>query len=359
MASDQEQLPVLPEDITTAWLGSKLGHEIRALDLTRIIYGTETKLFFNVSYCGNDEGTERPTQICMKGVFDPDMIAAQPWTITLAQREAEFYTKMAPSIKNMGYPKCWWAGSSERQGIAIMNDLNAEGCTFRAVNEAWSVEEVIRGVEQLAGLHGQYWGAKVEDHPYATNVYDSSMQFLCKDWSSITKDPGRPVIPNDLMDGERFNRLHDKYFATRNPRFRTILHGDTHVANTYLTAEGEPRWLDWSAVHVGSCFHDVAYFMCGALSIEDRRRNEMHVLGCYFDALHRFGGPRFAVEDEEVMIEFRRSFIANCIWVICPYGLQSKEHVDVLCERTVAAWDDHEVLSLIESQPHTVKALAG
>lgn len=46
-----------------------------------------------------------------------------------------------------------------------MNDLNTEGCTFRAANEAWSVEEVIRGVEQLAGLHGQYWGAKVEDHP--------------------------------------------------------------------------------------------------------------------------------------------------------------------------------------------------
>ena len=46
-----------------------------------------------------------------------------------------------------------------------MNDLNAEGCTFRDAKKAWSVEEVMRGVEQLAGLHGQYWGAKVEDHP--------------------------------------------------------------------------------------------------------------------------------------------------------------------------------------------------
>lgn len=46
-----------------------------------------------------------------------------------------------------------------------MNDLNAEGCTFRDAKDAWKVEEVMKGVEQLAGLHGQYWGAKVEDHP--------------------------------------------------------------------------------------------------------------------------------------------------------------------------------------------------
>lgn len=46
-----------------------------------------------------------------------------------------------------------------------MNDLNAEGCTFRDTKDAWSVEEVMKGVEQLAGLHAQYWGAKLEDHP--------------------------------------------------------------------------------------------------------------------------------------------------------------------------------------------------
>ncbi|POS69822.1 hypothetical protein DHEL01_v211786 [Diaporthe helianthi] len=314
MSSEQKQLPTLPEEVTAGWLGSQLGHEIKDVDLTRVISGTETKLFFTISYTGNDEGSERPTRICIKGCFDPAIVAAQPWTITLAQREAEFYTKMAPNIKHMGYPKCWGADWSERQGITIMNDLNAEGCTFRDTKDAWSVEEVMKGVEQLAGLHGQYWGAKVEDHP--------SMQFLCKDWSSITRDPSRATIPEEFKDGERFNRIHDKYFATRNPRFRTILHGDTHVGNTYLTADGGPRWLDWSAIHIGSCFHDVSYFMGSALSVEDRRQSEMRILGHYLDVLHRFGGPRFSMDDQEVLVEFRRSYITNCIWLICPYALQ-------------------------------------
>lgn len=45
MSSEPKQLPALPEDVTAAWLGSKLGHKIKEVDLTRIIYGTETKLF--------------------------------------------------------------------------------------------------------------------------------------------------------------------------------------------------------------------------------------------------------------------------------------------------------------------------
>lgn len=99
MPSEQKQLPALPEDVTAAWLGSKLGHEIKEVDLTRIIYGTETKLFLTVSYSGSDEGDQRQTRICIKGAFDPVMLAAQPWVILVATREAEFYKQMAPNIK--------------------------------------------------------------------------------------------------------------------------------------------------------------------------------------------------------------------------------------------------------------------
>lgn len=178
------------------------------------------------------------------------------------------------------------------------------------------------------------------------------MQFLCAPWTETTRSDGRPPVPEWLKDGDRFNAAHNKYFATRNPKFQTILHGDTHVGNTYFTADGHPRWLDWSAVHTGSCFHDISYFICGALSVEDRRAHDQRVLRHYLDALHRFGGPQFSADDEDVQVEFRRSFIANCIWVVCPYGLQPPESVFPLCERTLAAWEDHKVIELIESQPN-------
>lgn len=159
-----EQLPALPSDITPQWLGDKLGHRVKSIENTSNIWGTASKLFYTITY-ENESSEERPKHICIKGVFDPKMIEAQPWTVSLAQREAEFFTKVAPNVRNMIFPKGWWSGMSDKQGIAIMNDLTTEGCTFPTETATYSVEKVLNGVEQLAGLHAQYWGQSQDDHP--------------------------------------------------------------------------------------------------------------------------------------------------------------------------------------------------
>lgn len=161
-----EQLPSLPAEITPAWLSSKLGHKIKSIENTRNIWGTGSKLFYAITYDDDEVGSgDRPTHVCIKGVFQPEMIKAQPWTVSLAQREANFFSKVAVNITNIIYPKGWWSGTNETQGIAIMNDLTQEGCTFPAEVASYPVEKVKNGVEQLAGLHAQYWGQSQEDHP--------------------------------------------------------------------------------------------------------------------------------------------------------------------------------------------------
>ncbi|KAF3015279.1 hypothetical protein E8E14_006441 [Neopestalotiopsis sp. 37M] len=327
-----ETLPTLPADITTEWLSSKLGHKVKSIENTSNIWGTASKLFYTITYEDDGNSSDRPTYICIKGVFDPKMIEAQPWTVSLAQRESEFFSEVAPHVKNMIFPTGWWAGKSEKQGIAIMSDLTKEGCSFAAEVASYPVEKVMNGVAQLASLHAQYWGQSQDDHP-------------------LVRQPGRPQLPEYLMDGKRCNEALDRYYAERNPRFRTLLHGDTHIGNIYFTADGQIGFLDWSAFHFGSCFHDIVYFMTAMLSIEDRRAHEMEVLDHYLATLHRLGGPKFdRHNDPEVMIEYRRSFMTNVIWLICPEGLQSKERVAALCERTVATYNDHKVIDVILGQ---------
>lgn len=162
--STTEQLPTLPSDLTPQWFSAKLGHKIESVENTRNIWGTASKLFYTLTY-ENATEEERPAKICVKGVFDPKMIEAQPWTVSLAQREAEFFSKVAPNVSHMIFPKGWWSGTDEKQGISIMNDLLSEGCTFPAEVASYSVDKVKNGVEQLAGLHAQYWGQSQEDHP--------------------------------------------------------------------------------------------------------------------------------------------------------------------------------------------------
>ncbi|KAI8962782.1 kinase-like domain-containing protein [Daldinia sp. FL1419] len=347
-----ENLPLLPDGVTAQWLGSKLGHRIKSASLERSIFGTGSKLFYSLEY--EDEAANpdsRPSHICVKGVFDPAMVEAQPWTLTLVQREANFFAKIAPAIKHMGYPKGWWGETSDRQGIAIMSDLVHEGCTFPSEAGSYPLETVLDGVYQIAGLHAQFWGKSQEDYPWISNDYDSAMIFITSSWDSVVREPGRPKLPEYLMDGARVREAQKKYYSRRNPKFRTLLHGDTHMGNTYFTADGHIRFLDWSAFHFASCFHDLVYFVSTMMTVEDRRTHEMEILDYYLSTLHSLGGPKFDRNDEELMIEYKKSYLTNLIWPVCGYILQTKERVDVLAERTIAAWVDHEVLEVVESQP--------
>lgn len=177
------------------------------------------------------------------------------------------------------------------------------------------------------------------------------MKFIVDPWDSLVREEWRMKLPAYLYDGARVKAAQDKYYAKRNPRFRTLLHGDTHLGNTYFTAEGKTRFLDWSAYHFGSCFHDLVYFLSSMLSVADRRAHEMAVLDHYLAALHRLGGPQLDRHtDEELMVEYKRSYLTNIIWPVCTTKLQTKERINAFTERTIAAWEDHQVIAVIEAQ---------
>ncbi|KAK4163370.1 kinase-like domain-containing protein [Cladorrhinum sp. PSN259] len=354
-AEIDEALPASPADITPEWLGSKLGQQVEKVEHTRSIWGTASKLFYDVTYYSSASSSSGPKQICIKGVFDPAMVAAQPWTVSLAQREAEFFGKLAPLLKGVDirFPSGYWSGTSKVQGICVMEDLTKSGCTFAPEVASYGVEVVIDGVEQLAAFHARFWGKGQEDEGFEWiwNNYDPAVSFMVSAWDQIVGQPGRMKLPEWLADGgERANRALKQYLAGRNPRFRTLLHGDTHIGNVYFTKGGKLGFLDWSAFHFGSCFHDVVYFMTALMTVEDRQKHEMEILDRYLEKLGECGGPKFDRKDEEVMKEYRRSLMTNAVWMICPHDLQSKERVNMLCERALATWEDHEVLDRVLSE---------
>lgn len=232
-----------------------------------------------------------------------------------------------------------------------MDDLNALGAEFGEPVNAWPVERVLAGVEQLAGLHAGTWGVKHSDYPWADpEFYDTIMFALCSRWDDLIRAPHRPSLPEIVKDEARIRAALKKHFKSRNPRFRCLVHGDSHIGNTWIY-EGAPRFLDWQTVQVGSAFHDVAYFVSGSLTVEDRRANEMRILDHYLSALARFGGPNLSRDDEEVMNEYRKSMLAGYNWILAPYELQTEGRVRIMSERHSTALIDHETVELIESLP--------
>lgn len=357
---DKLPLPRTADDVTAEWLSSVLGHTIKTAEVTRsVLDETATKLFITCHYEDEVRNDDRPRYLCVKGGLNPTMYNLEGYREILKliyTREALFFSRLAPKLRpELVLPKVWWAGEDMEmgQGINVMEDLNHAGATFGTPLDDWSVASVKIGVEQLAALHSSTWGESATgENGWIVSGYDNIILGMTMNWDNMVLAEGRPELPPIIKNSrERVVAALKKHFAIRNPRFQAILHGDPHTGNTFIDKAGNPRFIDWQTLHFGSAFHDFAYFVVGALSIEDRRKHEVEILAHYLDALHKFGASRLTVDDEEVMVEYRKSCMSGIGWMLTPYNMQRKEKVVAMSARYGAALEDHRVVQLIESLP--------
>ena len=338
--------PRVPEEVTAAWLSDVLNQKVKSIELSKQFHSTASKLFCTVTY--DDEGaaeSSRPTHICIKGGFSPELLAALPFLAQIYQRETDFFSKIAPSLR-MSLPKVWYAD----HGVLVMNDLAYAGCVFGDPLDTWSVERVKSGVEQLAVLHADTWNVQEEKYPCITSDYPELVLNLMQQYDEFINAKDGPPVLDYLRDKKRAIAAVEKYHRTRNPRFRCLIHCDPHVGNAYLMRDGQVRFIDFQLVHISSAFHDLAYFVGSALSIEDRRAHEDEIIDYYLNSLAEQGGPRLA-RDEEVVAEYAHSFMSGYSWVVTPYSLQSMEKVHTMTKRFMAAIQDHKTIELLEALP--------
>ena len=352
----KQQLPLTPDEVTVEWLSDVLGQKVKSTEFTqKTLLATASKLHITITY--DDPVAARvagkPTYICIKGGFNPEMIKQYGHTglIAIYKREAEFFSKVAPTISRMNLVRCYWAGSDSNQGIVILDDLASPemGMSFGEPTAAWPVSRVLAGVEQLASLHASAWGASYDQYPWLVNQYDQTFITLCGMWKDMMLAEGRPPHPADWNE-QRITAVFKKLFDTRNNNTslpHCLLHGDPHVGNTYIDKNGAPGFLDWQLIHIGSPFHDVAYFVVGAMTVSDRKAHEMDILKHYLVSLEKLGGPVLGFE--EARVEYRKYILAGIGWMLTPYGMQPKERVLAMSERYLSAIVDHQAVELIES----------
>jgi hypothetical protein len=103
----------------------------------------------------------------------------------------------------------------------------------------------------------------------------------------------RSVIAPALRD--RQADLHEAMrrslrLASRPPH--TYLHGDLHIANTYLVDESRIGIADWQTGLRGCWAYDYAYIIATALEVEERRSSERELLALYLDRLGAVTGEQ-------------------------------------------------------------------
>lgn len=361
--NSSEALPATPQEITADWLSQVLGHKVKNATIVKEIHSTASKILLELSYENEVKEDEAPTQICIKGGFNQQLIALHPSLMWTYRREAEFYYYVRP-IVSMNLPKTWYCSTDtvNGQGLVIMANLAAEGCDFGQPLKPWIVDRVRAGVEQLAALHGRTWGASEEEFPWLVadkaiggNPLEGMIRSLLSPpaWEMRFVKSAAPPLPEAIANRERMERAFKTMWATENAKFKCVAHGDAHIGNTFIRPDGTPGFIDWQAPFAGVALQDVAYFITGSLETELRRKHEVELVEHYLQALHKASGPKFTKDD--IWTDYRKHVLHGLAWALTAPGMQPDENVFIMTERHAAAALDHKTFELLESLPEYVK----
>jgi hypothetical protein len=354
--SAELQVPRSVEEVTPRWLTQALsvrhpGTTVRSIRDKNVLWGTATKVLLEVEY-ENDPGPNGPgTRLCVKGELDERVRASMSeWSATPTQIEVAFYNDLAPRLDVPLSPVYFGLAEHGVGGVLIMDDLNEQGVTFGDARKPWSVDEVAGGLEALALLHGGTWGRDFSDIPFlqvGSPTVRSAVEALFSEqsWEHTFAGDTPPPWPEALGGRDRILRAYHASYALDDAAAHSVVHGDAHLGNAFLSRDGRALFLDWAGPCRAPWSFDVGYFITGALTVEDRRASARELVTHYLKALASVGGPE--LDADEAWDDFRRHQLHGAIWTMLPSTMQPTESVHAMTERYASAIDDYDTFEAL------------
>ena len=211
----------------------------------------------------------------------------------LYEREVGFYRHLAATVA-IRSPVCHSAEHDPADGTfaLLMEDLTPA----RSGNQltGCGIADAERAMEQAAALHGPRWNdATLREHDFLnqSGARDFVIQAFPECLAEFHRRYDGVLEPDYMAVCDRYGALVGRAIDQPQTSF-TLTHGDFRLDNMLFDArDGEVPLavLDWQSPAIGLGAVDVAYFLGMALSIEDRRANERHLLDYYLEQLRGYG----------------------------------------------------------------------
>lgn len=355
--------PTSVEGITPAYLTGLVAETLPGtrIDAVEIVdaktYGeqmvsTAGRVVVEVRYHAGS-AADLPTRLVIKLTRAVDKIMAPFYS-----NEVAFYRNIRPELA-IEAPRTFGGDFDPETTYfgLVLEDLTACGARFPNVTEAVTPDDVRGLLDTLADLHARFW----ESPRFAGDL----------SWVETHIEGGVANLMNNLapayiqheIDNENFKRELVQRLRTTGPELlagvqavqrhqatlaQTLLHGDTHIGNTYLLPDGRGGLLDWQLMVRGHHIHDVNYLITTALSIGDRRTHERDLLTYYLDRLGSAGVARPPLF-EDAWREYKRTLVWGVYvgWLTTPvvnYGWE----INVLNHlRLTTAYEDHDTGRLV------------
>jgi hypothetical protein len=275
------------------------------------------------------------------------------------ENEVQIYTKLRPD-RLIEAPRSLGAlfDPASGQFVLMLEDLSQRGARFPNVLQEVPLSAVESLLDTLATLHAGHWEsprfsgdlAWLQSHVHGRVAY-------------LMNELAPPLIQHEI-DTQAFKREMVQRLRTTGPELlagvkslqayqsrlpQTLLHGDTHLGNTYLLPQGVGGLLDWQLSVRGYCMHDVSYLIVTSLPIALRREHERALLDRYRERLMALG-VKNAPSTEQIWTEYRRAVVWGVYvgWLTTPIANYGWEINVVNHLRLTTAYEDLDTARLVK-----------
>ena len=355
--SDLDQLT--PDVLTAALSARSPGVVVEQVDIVAAkrcgdgVASTADRVVVDLTYAqGTGEGL--PQRLILK-----TMLATPHAPAAMYQNEVRFYGELRSEL-DIEAPVAFASHFDEPSGRfgLLLEDLTARGAHFPSAIEPVSLDQVRSLLGHLATLHARFWNSPRFDDDLAWvatpmsggmfEVFDLIGLELIED--QVARNPFKQDLIAPL--GRSVPEMWDLLWQVQRRHCAaptTLLHGDTHLGNTYLLPGEQGGWLDWQLMMRGSWAHDVVYLMVTALDPEVRRTHERDLLAEYLDRLAA-GGVTDAPALDGAFDQCRVAALWGLVigWLICPPENYGQPITEANISRTVTAVTDYDTIATIE-----------
>lgn len=345
-------LPETLDDITPGWVSQVLqpgspGIEVDSVAVVDATHGACTKVRLGLRTNRNDF----PSTVLMK-------IGLEPHSAVMAGmhvNEYRAYSDLLPAVE-LNVPQCLAAEmDASGRAMVILEDLCLRDVKFLSLQQPIGFDLAKAFLEGLARLHAKWWDAPeltagrfdwvpttAEDH----FVHYFGILLDPERFARFVAAPRCAAMPKMLLDPPRIRAAHAAMREAHRLQPLTINHGDMHLGNLYLDADGTPGFLDpqprlapWSI--------DVGYFLIAGLDLVDRRRWEAALLHHYLMALSKLGvtPPTF----DEAWATYRRDVVWGLlIWMLNGSEFQTEANNTAAATRFAMAMLDLDTFGALD-----------
>lgn len=348
-------------DITTRWLTSRLGGRTpgaRAVSAAALDGTTGTTDRRRMTVQWNDAGKAAglPANIFIKSsplsAKNRGMVAA----LDMSVNEVRFYNELARDVAGV-CPRAWYAYAGVgARFLIVLDDIVHDGARPYALADDCPIEHARGLIDAFARLHAQFW-----DSPRLRGDLRWAKTWSTRPGSLILKlfyAKGRRAALNLSLPettpavravSAALDANIDAYYREFEAGPLTLLHGDSHLGNTYALPDGRSGLLDWQVVWRGPGLREITYFMVCGLEPDSRRRYERELIERYLEAL-RDNGIRDAPGYDTAFTRYRlfaaEAWDASAMTMAWP-GLQAPENARAGWRRACQAVEDLDTAAAV------------